>query len=227
MKDRLSLLDYLTVAIFGLQTAFAVHVGLEGPTAPILPLHWNSAFEADRWGTGPEFAAFLGGMALIGLIVSGGLGLGALRARAEGDPSRARSLRLGQGMALSIFTILGLLTAAQTLRDLPPDETADLSMAGLSLIILAMGAVLGRVHPNPLVGVRTPWTYKSRLAWDRANRLAGRLFFMLGLGGLMAAPLTPQPTGALAMIGLVLSVAVLSVIESWRVWRDDPDRQPF
>jgi uncharacterized membrane protein len=97
----------------------------------------------------------------------------------------------------------------------------------VSLILLVLGAFLGRVAPNPVVGVRTPWSYKSRLAWDRSNRLAGRLFFLLGLIGLIAAPVAPQPLGALSLTGAALIVAALSVFESWRVWRSDPDRQPF
>ena len=100
-------------------------------------------------------------------------------------------------------------------------------MAGLSLIFLLTGAFLGRVGPNPVVGVRTPWSYKSRLAWDRSNRLAGRLFFLIGLAGLVTAPWAVQPFALIALIVAVTIAAVWSAVESWRVWRSDPDRQPF
>ncbi|WP_421732013.1 SdpI family protein [Brevundimonas sp.] len=102
-------------------------------------------------------------------------------------PARA-PLRIGQGIIAFTTAVLGLTLSAQTLGDLPPEGTARLSMAGLSLILLGAGAFLGRVAPNRLVGVRTPWSYKSRLAWDRSNRLAGRLLFILGLAGLFVAP---------------------------------------
>ncbi|MNS80009.1 hypothetical protein D3C72_1136760 [compost metagenome] len=102
-----------------------------------------------------------------------------------------------------------------------------MSAALMSLLFAVMGAFMGRVAPNPIVGVRTPWAYKSRLAWDRSNRLAGRLFFWLGLLGLITAPLAPQPLGFSLLIVGVLIAAGWSVFESWRVWRADPDRQPF
>lgn len=79
--------------------------------------------------------------------------------------------------------------------------------------------------PNALVGVRTPWTYASRLAWDKANRLAGRLFFWFGLLGFAAAPLVPQPAGMRAVVVATIAIAALAVFESWRVWRDDPERR--
>ncbi len=90
MTRRLSLLDLLTVAVFVVQTGFALHIGLNGPTQAVLPIHWNAAFEVDGWASGPEFAVLLGGLATIGLLAGGGLGLGALYAAAEA-PSRART----------------------------------------------------------------------------------------------------------------------------------------
>lgn len=227
MKTRLSLLDLLTFAVFAVQAAFALHVGLNGPTDPTLPLHWNSRWEVDRWGTGAEFGVFYGGMSVIGLIAAGGMGLGARRADKEGDPSRARALRIGQGILVFVLGVTGLMAAAMTVGGLSDDGAARLAMAGLSLIFAGLGAVLGRVAPNPLVGVRTPWNYKSRRAWDRSNRLAGRLFFLTGIAGLIATPVAPQPQGALALIIAALVIAGASVAESWRVWRSDPDRRPF
>ena len=51
--------------------------------------------------------------------------------------------------------------------------------------------------------------------------------FLLGLGGLVTAPFAPQPLGLQVLIGGVLIAAAWAVFESWRVWRADPDRQPF
>jgi uncharacterized membrane protein len=226
MTVRPTLLDYLTLTVFGVQAAFALHIGFNGPTTP-LPLHWNAAFEVDRWGTAQEFAIFFGGMTLIGFLATGGMGLAAMRATDDGDSSRARSLRLGQAVTLFVMAVLGILLAWMSLGDATLSAGPRVFMAGISLIFLGLGAFLGRIGPNPLIGVRTPWTYKSRLAWDRSNRLAGRLFCGLGLIGLIAAPIAPQPQAQIALIAAVILSALWSVFESWRVWRDDPDRQPF
>ena len=71
---------------------------------------------------------------------------------------------------------------------------------------------------------RIPQPFESQYG---SNRLAGRLFCLLGLAGLMAAPWIGQPLGIKALVGGVLLSAGLSVAESWRVWRADPNRQPF
>lgn len=226
MKDRLSLLDYLTVAVFGVQAAFALYIGVKGPTTP-MPMHWNADWQVDRWGDRVEFATFMGGMAVVGFIAAAGLGLAALHAEDQGDASRRRSMRIGQGLTLFLFAAIGLIITWASLGHATVDSGPAVMMGGLSLILLVTGAFLGRVAPNPLIGVRTPWSYKSRLAWDRSNRLAGRLFCLVGLAGLIAAPLAPPPYGVTALTAAVIIVAALSIFESWRVWRADPDRQPL
>ncbi|WP_292225865.1 SdpI family protein [Brevundimonas sp.] len=231
MKDRLSLLDYLTVAVFTLQGAFALHIGLNGPTTPI-PVHFGPDLRPDRWSDRTELALTLGGIAMLGLILCVGLGLGAMRAEAAGDQSQKRSLRIGQGIGLFTLTIVGVLIAWASLGHTSLGQTdlearGGVFMGGLSLVFVGVGAFIGRVSPNPFVGVRTPWAFKSRLAWDRSNRLAGRLFFLIGLCGLIAAPVAPQPFGVTALTVSIIAVGIIAVFESWRVWRNDPDRQPF
>jgi uncharacterized membrane protein len=51
--------------------------------------------------------------------------------------------------------------------------------------------------------------------------------FWLGAIGLIASPFVVQPTGMISLIIAVLIAAAWSVFESWRVWRADPERQPF
>ena len=107
---------------------------------------------------------------------------------------------------------------------LSPIAQANEEFPGLALERLTFGALLGKTSPNALVGVRTPWTFSSPLAWEKANRLAGRLFFWGGVAGGLAMPFAPQPAGFKAVTLGALAVAAVAVFESWRVWRGDPDR---
>lgn len=218
----LSALDRATIGASLLIVAAGVGVFVAGPTE-LMPYHFGADGRADAWA-GRE--AIGGGIIALGLltgIMAGGMGAAARRAE---DRARARSLRWGQLLVLISLLGVSLFAGATSVSGLT-SVGAALPRAGLSALFLLIGAVLGRVGPNPIAGVRTPWSYKSRLAWDRSNRLAGRLFFLIGLAGLAAAPVAPQPLGHLLLIGAVLLAALVSAIESWRVWRTDPDRQPF
>lgn len=197
-------------------------VMVAGPTE-LLPVHYGLTGGADRWGTRTEIGAVIAGLGLLLALLGFGLGMAAARSP---DLPRRRALRAAQLVAL--IAILGVvLFAGGASLSGATSIAGGLPMAGLSLTLVAVGGFLGRVGPNPFVGLRTPWTYKSRLAWDRSNRLAGRLLFLLGLFGLAASAFAPQPAGLIAFFtGLIIAV-VWSVVESWRVWRSDPDRQPF
>jgi len=206
----------LIVGGLGVWTIFA------GPTE-LLPIHYNAAGQADDWGTREVVGGVLVGLALLTLLLGGGMALAVDRAD---DPARRRALRYAQLVVVISIPLTSLLIASASLSG-ATDIGGALPVALMSVVFLLIGAFLGRVGPNPFVGVKTPWAYKSRLAWERSNRLAGRLLFVIGLAGLLTAPFAPRPLGLYVLLVAVGVAAVWSVIESWRVWRTDPDRQPF
>lgn len=224
-KTRFTVLDALTaLTVVGLIAA-AVGIQIAGPTAP-LPMHFDIHGRPDRWGDRSELAGVIAFMAVMAAITAGPMSWYAKRTP---DAARRRGLEIGQLVSLlavagvSAFMIWMILGRGAT----SPGVSLTMTAALMSLLFAVLGAFMGRIAPNPVVGVRTPWNYKSRLAWDRSNRLAGRLFFWLGLLGLITAPVAPQPLGFSLLIAGVLIAAAWSVFESWRVWRADPDRQPF
>lgn len=218
MSDRANGLDaaswILTLGQFGLAGALAVF----GPTHP-LPMHFNIEGQVDRWGDRTEMAFWVLVLAVISAVITV-VRWTAVRKR---EASSGRGLALAQFAGLLVLTMIALLNASLTWSwvDHPGPR---FGMALVSGILTLMGAMLGKTIPNALIGVRTPWTFGSRLAWDKANRLAGRLYFWGGLAGLVAAPFAPQPDGFRALIFGVLAIAGIAVFESWRVWLTDPDR---
>ena len=221
-RKQASAADMATVLLSVLMGGVGVAVFVTGPMS-LMPVHWGADGQADGCGTRELVGGAFLALGFMNLLIAGGMGLAAARAE---DPARRRGLRMSQTVVLMALTGVALFAGSSTLGGVT-DMGGAAPMAGMSLLFLLIGALLGRVGANPFVGVRTPWSYKSKLAWERSNRLAGRLFFLLGLAGLAAAPLAPQPLGYQALIAGVLIAAVWAVFESWRVWRADPDRQPF
>ena len=215
-------LDAATVGLALILGGLGVWTVFAGP-AELLPIHWNASGEADDWGTRELVGGVLVAMAALTLLLGGGMGVASRR---TDDPARARALRYAQLVVILSLPLMSLLAASASLSG-TTDIGGAVPVALMSLLFLLIGAFLGRVGPNPFVGVRTPWAYKSRLAWDRSNRLAGRLFFVIGLAGLLTAPFAPRPLNLYVLLTAIGLAALWSVVESWRVWRADPDRQPF
>lgn len=223
-RHRLSLLDVATIVVTLALAVVALWIALRGPAGPV-PVHFGIDGQPDRWGSRFEIVVLLAFFALLTAAIGGGMSLYADRTL---DPARARGLKLGQFIAVGTLGLSGMMVAHKVLAaNTGASLSASTTPLLMSLILVLTGAFLGRVSPNPFIGVRTPWTYKSRRSWDRTNRLGGRLLFLTGLAGLALTPFVPTPWAFTGLITLILLTTALTVFESWRVWRDDPERQPF
>lgn len=221
----LKLIDLASIAVVAAIAGAALLVWQGAPIGP-MPMHFNAAGQVDRWGDRKEMALVIG---LMGLIAAGVAGYCLMFERYAKDPVGERfTYQLGRIIGLAAPGLVALLMTLVAFDRLPAQggdaPLMRVMMGGLALLFLGMGAFLGRAKPNPVVGVRTYWSLRSRLAWDKSNRLAGRLFSLIGVAGLIAAPLAPLPFGFKAMMGAVILAALASAYESWRVWRTDPAR---
>lgn len=205
------------------QLAMAAWTAMFGTTGPV-PMHFDLAGNVDRWGDRNEAALF--GLIIAG-ITAASAGFMAFSLRSDKpDAARKRGLTLGMGITLGVTGAVALLPFALANGLFAPDQAGRLGGAFLCLILAGVGAMMGKVPPNALIGVRTPWSLSSRLAWDRSNRLAGRLFFWGGIIGLPGTLTLPPAIAMSSVTTAVLLIAVYVVFESWRVWRSDPDRRP-
>lgn len=66
----------------------------------------------------------------------------------------------------------------------PSFDVARWLFVALGILFVVIGAVLGRIPPNGLAGIRTPWTLADAEVWARTHRFTGRL---LTLGGVALA----------------------------------------
>lgn len=202
----------LILGQFGLAGAIA----WLGPTHP-LPMHFGFDGQVNRWGSRTEMAGVVLLLAAISAVAA------LFGRRPDEDAHLLRGRRFSQAAVVWVTSLVALLAAGLTWGwdDQPGPR---LGMLSISAVLAFIGALLGKTSPNALVGVRTPWTFASALAWEKANRLAGRLFFWGGVAGGLAMPFAPQPAGFQAVTLGALAVAAIAVFESWRVWRGDPDR---
>jgi len=128
--------------------------------------------------------------------------------------------------ALAVVAVLSALIALRTYAPRAvPDGTPTVVAMLLSALIALKGAALGKLKPGGVLGLRLPWTCQSRLAWEMAHRLMGRILFFGGLICLLATPFVSFVTVFVGLGSLILISVTSGAIESWQVWRNDPDRK--
>lgn len=222
---KLQPIDRAALAILAGQLCLSVYVFFFGTPGP-LPMHFGLNGQVDRWGDRNELAEVMLALALGSALL---YALMPALARGRGMVTDAPGMTYAKAALLAIGVLVTLLFAAMGVggrAGAAPANVERLSMGFIAAIMVCGGAVMGKVGPNPFVGIRTFWALRSRLAWDRSNRLLGRLWFWFGLAALFATPLAPQPAGNMAVLAGMALTATAAVYESWRVWRIDPDRTP-
>jgi uncharacterized membrane protein len=104
--------------------------------------------------------------------------------------------------------------AAIAMRALDPafDVLRWLFLA-VGILTVVIGAVLGRIPPNRVVGIRTPWTLADEGVWIRTHRFTGRLMTLAGVALAAVATLGADHTDLfVALIVCVLGPGVAGVI---------------
>jgi uncharacterized membrane protein len=203
-----------------LQVFLAAWVAVRGPEGP-LPVHFDFHGQVNRWGDRNEIALVLLGLAALSIATH--LLLNWSAARAGSDSANRIAL-----VAARVVTLIAMGGASALMLSLGMGTFQGGHMQWMSVVawltLIGIGAVIGKVKPNSVTGVRVYWTRHSRLAWDRSNRLLGRIWFCGGLVGLVTMPLAHDLSAAMLPAGVSLFGTVAALFESWRVWRSDPDR---
>lgn len=224
MRRPLDQFDVMHLALAVFQAAAAAYVAKAGPDG-LLPMHFDLAGEVDRWGSRFQIVWLLAAFAPLTLLI--GAALGSRQAKIR-DAGGQRTLLAGRLIAVVVLTACTALVLALGLGLMQPgpDQSAALTpvLGGLWVIFIILGGVMGKAAPNPWIGVRTRWTRHSRLAWDKANRLMGRILFVGGIAGLLLVPILDRSTSISLFLLVVLGGGLWAVIESWRVWRTDPEK---
>ncbi|HEX4142640.1 MAG TPA: SdpI family protein [Pirellulales bacterium] len=203
---------WLAALIVGDFLVGAVSYGLLPSRSPV---HWNIEGQVDRYGAPWEVALAvpIGAAAMVALL----LGLAKI-------PQVGIALqRSGAIYGRIVTTIVGAMVGIHALLLLrafgkPIDVPLGATIV-VGLLLAVLGNWMGKLRRNRVAGIRTPWTLKSDVVWERTHRIGGRLMVVLGLVIIVAALLLPPfATLALLMVGL-LALAVWSFVYSWRIYQ--------
>jgi uncharacterized membrane protein len=181
---------------------------------PRVPSHWSLRGEVNgyssRW-----VAAFLFPLVLLGMRV-------AVNALPRIDPLGKNYARFTDTFWVfvnSVLVVLGLTHAATLANGLGfAVSMGRLAPAGVGILLMLLGNVLGRVEPNWFMGIRTPWTLSSEQVWRKTHRVGAWIFVVAGAAvavGSLALPAVSVPVLVCA-IGVV---AAIPVVYSYILWK--------
>jgi uncharacterized membrane protein len=183
-----------------------------------VPVHFGLSGETDRIGGKFEGLLLLPLVALAAYLL--------MRFGPRIDPGRANYERFWATYTIIRTVVIAFLAAMYLvmIRSIQAgaSDTSTIAMM-MGALFMMLGAFMGKIRPNWFVGIRTPWTLSSRISWTRTHRLGGWLFLVVGAATFGLALLLPD-AALLAGVAALLGAAITSVIYSYVVWLDDPNK---
>ncbi len=175
-----------------------------------VPLHWNVRGQVDGWGPRGTLMALGPGLMLAELAIFAVLP--ALSPKRFEIESFARTyLRI----MLAAILLSGYITAVLLFAALTGHfDVSTAFLGGVSVVLVFMGNLMGKVRRNFFIGIRTPWTLASERVWYATHRLAGKTMVAAGIASFVAAFWGGLP-GTVAWIALVLCGALVPVAYSF------------
>jgi len=179
-----------------------------------VPLHWNAHGRVD--GYGPRWMLLAAGPGAMLAELAIFAALPALSPKRFALESFTRTyLRI----MLAAVALAGYITAVLLWAALTGDaDVTGALLAGVSVLIVVLGNVMGKVRRNFFIGIRTPWTLASERVWHATHRLAAKSMVAAGILGIGAA-LLGGIAGIVAWIAIVLAGVMVPVVYSFVHYR--------
>jgi len=190
------------------------------PAAMKIPVHWDIHGVPNGFASKPFALFIMPALALVLTLLFAGLSL--LKADEMHRASTSAGFRVGWVGAV-LVTAVGHAMIILNARGIHLD-VGGTSVLIVSLFMVTLGNFLGKTRPNPLVGVRTPWTYRSDYSWEKTNRMCGRLFVAVGLIVLAMLATAGSTAAFTTMLTGIAAAAIFSIAMSYYYWVHDPDR---
>lgn len=181
-----------------------------------IPAHYNFAGVVDRTGSKyesliwPATTAFMGGFFLLMTVFTK-------------TPSEKKILHI-VSIVIELFLVaLSVYFMVKSIRYDPttaaPDINTDVGrIAGIAIgiVLIVLGNFMPKISRNKLFGLRTTWTLKSDVVWQKSNRFCGICGVMCGVLLVLAAALLPSSAILITCAGLFAAWVVISVFASYR-----------
>ena len=180
MRLQRSLL--LALVLIAVSAAIGVWAWRILPAGAEIAVHFDAQGHADGFMPKTRALAIAPGVGLVVVVLL------AMAPRLLGGQRRPAPASGAFGFALIGVAAMFLVgEAAVAVHALDPAfDVMRWLFVAIGILLVLIGAGLGRAPPNDLVGIRTPWTLADERVWRRTHYFTGRL---MGLAGVALAAL--------------------------------------
>lgn len=180
-----------------------------------VPTHWNAAGEIDGYSS-PLVGAFGIPLLTLGILIL-------LLITPKIDPRKDNYAKFsGVYNLLKVFLVLfmALLYGITLLAAFDQQVNVGLFVKfALGLLFILLGNYFGKIRHNYFFGIKTPWTLANEAVWNKTHRLAGPLWVVAGIVGMIIA-FIDHPITFWIFMSCLMVAAIIPTIYSYILYRN-------
>ena len=182
-----------------------------------VPAHYNFEGEVDRFGSKYETLIFPVFTILMGLFMLWMAKIGAK----DGEKNEKTVFYTGMGISVW-FTVMHCYTLFMDFKNAANLYDFEFDINQIFCILLGTGmAVMGCFMPklkkNSLIGLRTSWSMKNDITWEKSQLFGGISFIICGALMIVAGLFLEELAAMFVALGLIVADTVICVIYSYKI----------
>lgn len=183
-----------------------------------IPAHYGSDNQMTRWGSKYEALIFPAVTVIFGAVM---LELAKIAGRQEKDGRNNEKVILIIGMAavllfdlMTLYFLYADFRQIENLSDMPVDITG-LVFCYLGAVIILSGILMPKLKRNSVAGLRTKWSMKNEVTWDKSQKFGGISFVIAGVCIIIVSLQTKGAECIIWSLGILTADAVIDVIYTY------------
>lgn len=180
-----------------------------------VPIHWNVNGEIDDYGSREFGTFFLPVLNIIMYVL--------FLVLPKIDPKRENYRKFNSSYLLIryslhlFFILLFGLTAAVSLGY--PVNIGKWVAAGVAVLFIVMGNIMGRVRHNYFVGFKFPWTLANEEVWKRTHQFGAKAMVSGGIASLIGLIFTNGSMSFIILMAGIISPMILTTGYSYLIYK--------
>lgn len=173
-----------------------------------VPIHWNAQGQVDNYGS-KAMAAFIFFLPLLLALM--------FQFLPKIDPKKQNYVKFQKyyDIFAIFFIAFFVVVNGVMLTEILKPGTLSIGLVisiGVSLMLIILGNMMGKIKHNYFMGIKTPWTLADPDVWNKTHRVGGIMWVVIGILALITSFISTVIFSVILLVGALGSTVVLYIL---------------
>lgn len=173
-----------------------------------VPIHWNAQGQVDNYGS-KAMAAFIFFLPLLLALM--------FQFLPKIDPKKQNYVKFQKyyDIFAIFFIAFFVVVNGVMLTEILKPGTLSIGLVisiGVSLMLIVLGNMMGKIKHNYFMGIKTPWTLADPDVWNKTHRVGGIMWVVIGILAFITSFISTVIFSVILLVGALGSTVVLYIL---------------